>query len=64
MTDNLHPTPFNKDFRWNAWKEIQPLVPEKAWVWQNVRTGEEQVKQAVQLGLSNKSTTICCIHFV
>ena len=40
MTDNLHPTPFNKDFRWNAWKEIQPLVPEKAWVWQNVRTGE------------------------
>ena len=40
MKEELHSTPFNKEFRWNVWKEIQPLIPEKAWVWQNVRTGE------------------------
>lgn len=40
MADHLHSTPFNKEFRWNAWKELQPLIPEKGWVWQNVRTGK------------------------
>ena len=38
--DHLHPTPFNKDFRWNAWKNIQEEIPEKGWVWQSVRVGE------------------------
>ncbi|MFX0084941.1 MAG: Zn-ribbon domain-containing OB-fold protein [Candidatus Hodarchaeota archaeon] len=40
MTKDLHKTPFNKDFRWNAWKKIKELVPEKSWTWQKVRTGE------------------------
>jgi len=40
MTKDLHKTPFNKDFRWESWRKIADLVPEKSWTWQNVRTGE------------------------
>ncbi len=40
MTKDLHKTPFNKEFRWNTWKKISDLVPERSWTWQNVRTGK------------------------
>ncbi|PWI47747.1 hypothetical protein CEE45_10215 [Candidatus Heimdallarchaeota archaeon B3_Heim] len=38
----LHPTPNNKDFDWKEWKELSKLIPEKGWVWQNVRTGSAE----------------------
>ncbi|MFX1538092.1 MAG: Zn-ribbon domain-containing OB-fold protein [Promethearchaeota archaeon] len=39
MKKNLHPTPNNKEFEWGKWSKLNKLIPEKGWVWQNVRTG-------------------------
>lgn len=40
MTDELHITPFNNKFKWNPWKKINETIPERGWVWQNIREGK------------------------
>ena len=39
MKKNLHRTPNNKEFNWEKWSKLNKLIPEKGWVWQNIRTG-------------------------
>ena len=39
MKMNLHPTPNNKEFSWEKWSKLNKLIPEKGWIWQNVRMG-------------------------
>lgn len=48
MTKHLHSTPSNKEFRWNTWKKLQPLVPEKGWIWQNVRIGTAENNEWIE----------------
>ena len=48
MKNKLHSTPNNADFKWDNWKEITELIPEKGWVFQNTRIGQAAGKDWVE----------------
>ncbi len=48
MKDKLHSTPYNDEFNWDDWKKISKLIPEKGWVWQNVRKGKAEGKEWIE----------------
>ncbi|MHA2227012.1 MAG: Zn-ribbon domain-containing OB-fold protein [Candidatus Hodarchaeales archaeon] len=47
-TKDLHVTPNNKDFNWNKWKTISKKIPEKGWIWQNVRSGNTESAEWIE----------------
>ena len=48
MTDELHSTPFNNKFTWSPWKKVNETIPEKGWVWQNIREGKAGGKDWIE----------------